>query len=86
MSHDYHRGPEGAVLYDDCEECDARAAKPLDALLRMDETTFSRFENRMFEVEYEHRGSYLTDNEARVGHVLYLISILNERHGAVMHR
>jgi hypothetical protein len=86
MSHDFHKGPEGAVLYDGCPECDARAADPIEALLRMDSVTFSHFENRMFDVEYEHRGSYLTDNEAKVGRVLYLISILNERHGAVMHR
>lgn len=86
MSHDYHDGPEGAVLFDGCEECDYRAENPMDALLRMDNTTFSTFENRMFEVEYENRGSYLTSNEAKVGRVLYLISILNERHGAVMHR
>jgi hypothetical protein len=38
------------------------------------------------EVEYDYRGSYLTDNEARVGRHLYYVSILNQRHGAVMHR
>ena len=86
MSHDVHEGPEGAALFDGCEECDERAKDPLNALLRMDTDTFSRLKNRMFEVEYEYRGAYLTDNEARVGHVLYMISILNERHGSVMHR
>jgi hypothetical protein len=85
MSHDYHQGPEGAVLYDDCAECDARAAKPLDALLHLDAAHFSTLENRMYEVEYRKTGHYLTGNEAKVGKALYAISILNQRHGGVMH-
>lgn len=86
MSHDYHQGPEGAVLYDGCAECEQRAADPINALLNMDAATFAILENRMFGVEYDGRESYLTDNEAKVGKHLYYISILNERHGAVMHR
>ncbi len=84
MSHDYHQGPEDAILYDGCEECDARAAKPLDALLHLDGTHYETLRDRMVAVEYGNgNASYRTTNEAKVGQALYLISILEQRHGRV---
>lgn len=83
-SHDYHQGPEGAVLYDGCSECDARASDALSGLLRLDAEKFKTLAGRMYEVEYLDKGSYLTDNEAALARTLYLISVLNERHQDVL--
>lgn len=83
MSHAYHQGPEDAVLYDDCAECDARAADPLSGLLHLDATTFARLRDRMTAVEYEETDGYRSGNEAKLGRALYYIGLLLERHGRV---
>lgn len=83
MSHDYHKGPEDAVLYDGCDECDHRAANPVDALLHMDSTNYALLRERMLAVEFGTGDSYRTHNEARVGKALYYIAVLEERHGPV---
>lgn len=86
MSHDYHRGPRDAILYDGCAECDARAADPMDGLLRLDIETFVEFWERMRAVEYgdgpfgSGHESYRSTNEAKVGKHLYYISLLLQRH------
>jgi hypothetical protein len=81
MSHDYHEGPEDAVLYDGCAECDARATKPLDALLNLDDRSFPILLARVRAVEFgDGSASYLTGNEAALGRALYGILILLERH------
>lgn len=84
MSHDYHQGPEDAVLYDGCAECDERARNPLDALCRLDNHNYAALRDRMMAVEFGSDGDYYrTTNESRVGKALYLIALLEERHGPV---
>lgn len=56
MSHDPHEGPEDAVLYDGCDECDERAASPLDALCHLDSTSFATLRDRMLATEYVDAG------------------------------
>ena len=80
--HGLHDGPEGAILFDGCEECDARASDPIDALLKFDGERFLDFTERMLHVEYDGQGSYLTKNEAKVGRHLYYISLLVQRRPA----
>lgn len=80
MGHDYHEGPDGAVLYDGCEECDERAADPINGLLRLDGERFRTLWKRMIEVERENKGEYLTFNERALGRHLYYITVLEERH------
>jgi hypothetical protein len=87
MSHDPHTGPEDAVLHDGCEECARRAAKPLDGLCHLDLDTYSRMRARMIAVEYGTGDeSYRSDNEAALGHALYLISVLEDRNGPIYAR
>lgn len=76
-----HRPPResdlpGAILHDDCDDC-ARRVRDLGCGL--DPPTFTRMWDRMIAVEYEHKGSYLGDNEAALGRHLYLISLLMQR-------
>jgi hypothetical protein len=84
MSHDYHEGPDDAVIYDGCGECDDRAAEPLSGLLTLDAANFERLRARMLAVEYGDSDHYRTGNEARLGSALYKIQILHERHGRVI--
>ena len=82
MSHDFHQGPEDAVLFDYCAECDERADDPIKALLSLDSGNFERLLARMRAVELgDGREAYRTRNEARVGSGLYHIHVLLERHG-----
>jgi hypothetical protein len=86
MSHDYHEGPEDAVLYDGCDECDHRAANPLDGLLTLDGQNMERLLGRVLSVEYGlgPADRYRTGNEARLGHALYRLLVLAERHPEIM--
>jgi hypothetical protein len=84
MSHDYHVGREGAVLFDNCGECDARAANPIEALLNLDSTNYAVLRDRMLAVEFgDDADSYRSSNEARVGKALYAFAVLEERHGGI---
>ena len=81
MSHSYHQGPEDAVLYDGCDECDDRAANPLEALLALDETNMRRLLERTRSVHGGNdRNDYRSDNEARLGLALYRLLVLIERY------
>lgn len=82
MSHDYHQGPEGAVLYDGCQECDERAIDPLKGLANLDASSYQVLRRRMLEVEFG-MGHYLTGNEASLGRALHTIFVLEERYGQV---
>lgn len=87
MSHDYHRGPEDAVLYDGCEECTERAADPLNALLNLDEANMLRLVDRVRAVEFGRDADhYRSRNEAQVGKALYRVLVLVERHPEVFTR
>lgn len=84
MSHDYHQGREGTIIFDGCAECDERAADPIKALLNLDTENFQRLRERMLSVEFgDDSNYYRSDNEARVGKHLYALAVLEERHGAV---
>ena len=89
MSHDPHSGREGAILYDGCAECDARAADPIEGLLHMDPTTFAAMWDRMRAVEYgtgplgSGDEAYRSRNEAKVGKHLYYVSLLLQRHAVL---
>lgn len=85
MSHDYHRGPADSILYDGCEECDSRAANPLNGLCQLDGERFPRLWERMLAVEDADSDTYRSRNEAKLGHALNTIRILLERHPGVMH-
>lgn len=80
MSHDYHQGPEDAILYDGCEECDQRAADPMNGLLHLDSASFVELWERMLAVEGDDSDHYRTRNEAALGHHLNSVRILIERH------
>ena len=82
MSHDIHEGPDGAILYDGCDECSARANDPLSGLLALDHDNFARLHKRVLDVE-DHGGTYLTVNEAKIGQALGRLLILIERHPQV---
>lgn len=84
MSHDVHDGPEGAFLFDGCEECDERSADPIEALLRFDDDRFLDFTSLMLAIEYGvgQPTTYLTANEAKVGRHLYYVSLLVQRNPA----
>lgn len=86
MSHDIHEGPDGAVIYDGCEECDERAKNPLESLCRLDGDNYAALRMRMLCTEFGRTGppGYLTDNEAKLGGAMYLIAILEERHGRLL--
>jgi hypothetical protein len=89
MSHGYHEGPEDALLFDGCDECDARAADPIDALLRLDPERFETLWQRMRATEYGDAAvpdrlrkanlRYRSTNEAKVGKHLYYVSLLLQR-------
>lgn len=90
MSHDPHEGPDDAVIYDGCGECDARAANPLSALLALDDVNYERLRDRMILIEHHSRSGsrspegYRSQNEMRLGQALYRISVLEQRHGPVI--
>jgi len=85
MSHDYHEGREGTIIFDGCGECDERAKDPIKALLNLDAANYEALRARMRAVEFgDDSESYRSDNEARVGKHLYAIAVLEERHGAVL--
>lgn len=87
MSHAYHDGPEDAILYDNCAECDSRAANPLEGLTRLDSERFALLVERVRDVEWPpYRESYRTANEARLARGMYLILGLLERHADVLTR
>lgn len=83
MSHDYHQSDHSdTIIFDGCAECDARAADPMEALLRLDSVSFRAMCDRMHAVESGDREAYRSTNEARVGKCLYAIAVLEERHGS----
>lgn len=84
MSHGPHTGPGDAVLYDGCEECDERAARPLMGLLHLDSQSFVRLRDRMLAVEGRTGEGYRSSNEASLGGALAMVRVLNQRHGAVL--
>jgi hypothetical protein len=87
MSHSYHRGPEGAVLYDFCWECDDRAGDPLNGLMMLDKDNMARLLARVHAVEFDHtEDSYLTANEAKIGRALYRLLVLLERYPEIGER
>jgi hypothetical protein len=87
MSHTFHEGPERAVLFDGCDECDRRAADPIEGLLLMDTERFATFTDRMLDIEYDQGCPlYLTENEAAVGRHLYYISLLMQRNPLAFER
>jgi hypothetical protein len=83
VSHDYHQGREGAIIFDGCDECDERAVEPIKALLNLDRESFTQLRDRMLAVEYDGTDTYRSKNEARVGKHLYYIQVLQERHGVI---
>lgn len=83
MSHDYHKGREGTIIYDGCAECDERVKDPIKALLNLDTDNYQALRERMQRVEFAGTETYRSVNEARVGKHLYAIAVLEERHGAV---
>jgi hypothetical protein len=83
VSHDYHEGREGTIIFDGCAECDERAADPIKALLNLDAENYQALRARMLAVEFDGTESYRSANEARVGKHMYAIAVLEERHGAL---
>ncbi len=90
MSHDYHPGLDGydpeAILFDRCEECEARSRKGVKGLLDLDSTNLELLWRRCLNTSYsvglkggEEAGKYRSDCEARLGHQLYLIGVLLQR-------
>lgn len=85
MSHDIHNGPDDAVLYDGCAECDDRADMGMAGILYLDARNVARLASRMQAVEYGHGAdSYRSRNEARLGRELYYVSLLLQRHPEVL--
>jgi len=85
MSHDLHDGPDDAVLYDGCAECDSRADQGIAGILNLDAQNVARLSSRMQAVEYGHGvAAYRSHNEARLGRELYYVSLLLERHPDVL--
>lgn len=83
MPHDLHKGADGTLVYDDCAECDSRAADPLEGLLHYDNERFAQLHERMVNVEYRTADHYRSSNEARVCKALYYVQLLTDRHRAV---
>lgn len=97
MMHVYHGDlgcPEGTILYDGCEECEARAAQGMNGLLTQDPIRVEAIWRRMIATErrngkdlvddlpgYPCKEGYLTDAEARIGKPLYGLAVLLERAG-----
>lgn len=72
------------VLFDACDECEARAKDPLGALLLMDEDHLAAAWNRMLAVEmntgpYKPSHVYLSRTEGKVGQALYYLYLLLQR-------
>lgn len=80
MSHDYHVGPDDAVLFDGCDECSDRANNPLDGLMTLDGERLAMLHKRVLDVEFRGTDHYRTDNEARIGRALYRLLVLLERY------
>jgi hypothetical protein len=83
VSHDPHEGADGTLVYDNCAECDSRAADPLEGLLHYDAERFAQLHERMVNVEYRNGDHYRSSNEARVCKALYYVRLLTDRHAAV---
>jgi hypothetical protein len=88
-SHVYHGDLPGydpeAILHDGCPECDDRAKRGLDGLCELDHGNFVLLWRRMLNTEYsrgggDDAGRYRSDCERRLGHQLYLMGVLLERH------
>ena len=88
MSHDYHGDLDGfpdAILYDGCEECEARAEKGLSGLLDLDSANLGLLWRRCVNEEYggsveqNDAGRYRSACEAKLGWQLYLVGVLTER-------
>lgn len=80
MSHRAHPtfdDPLDAILWDSCPSCQSHASV---MGLNLDGPNFRRMWERMVAVEYG-PDRYRTDMEAMLGHKLYMISVLLERHG-----
>ena len=90
MMHDYHPGLPGynedAILHDGCEECEARSSKGVAGLLDLDYGNLNLLWRRCLNTEYggptqdEDAGRYRSDCEARLGHQLYLSSVLRQNY------
>lgn len=79
MSHVYHEGPDDAVLYDGCDECEKRS-KSIEGLLGLDSTNLRILVDRMIGVELSSdRDHYRTRAESRAGRILYYVYVLVER-------
>ncbi len=83
MSHGYHEGPEDAILYDGCDECETRS-KSIEGLLGLDSPNLRLLIDRMLAVELGRidrtpTAWYRTGTEKVAGRNLYYVYVLVER-------
>lgn len=85
MSHAPHDPATGSFLYDDCPECDARAAEPLHAIQHLDGVSLARAWRAMRAVRWSHPAESwdlpLSGNDVRLLNALYSIGVVLQRCG-----